>query len=81
MLIETSGSRADHDEQKLNTFLKYAMENGLVLDGTVTNDPGKIKVRKVLYSFEVTPNFFGVTFDILFLNGFWVSFISLVPRT
>lgn len=46
MLIETSGSRMDHDEEKLNDFLKYVMENGLVLDGTVTNDPGKMKVRE-----------------------------------
>lgn len=45
MLIETSGSRLDHDEAKLNKFLEHVMDNRLVLDGTVTNDPGKMKVR------------------------------------
>lgn len=44
MLIETSGSRLDHDEEKLNGFLEKTMENGLVLDGTVTNDSAKMRV-------------------------------------
>lgn len=44
MLIETSGSRMDHDEEKLNNFLQHVMESRLVLDGTVTNEPGKMKV-------------------------------------
>jgi D-2-hydroxyglutarate dehydrogenase len=42
MLIETSGSRCDHDEEKLTKFLEKAMTTGLVLDGTVTNEPGKM---------------------------------------
>lgn len=42
MLIETSGSRADHDEEKVNDFLSAAMERGDILDGTVTNDKSKI---------------------------------------
>lgn len=51
MLIETSGSRSDHDEEKLSTFLEALMEKGVVLDGTVTTDPGKIKVfNKINYS-------------------------------
>lgn len=44
MLIETSGSNADHDEEKLMHFLDTAMEKKLVLDGTTTNDVGKMKV-------------------------------------
>lgn len=36
----------DHDEDKLNNFLRHVMEKRLVLDGTVTNDPGKIKVNE-----------------------------------
>ncbi|KAJ6636532.1 D-2-hydroxyglutarate dehydrogenase, mitochondrial [Pseudolycoriella hygida] len=43
MLIETSGSRMDHDEEKINKFLQYVMEKKLVVDGTVTNEPGKMK--------------------------------------
>lgn len=44
MLIETSGSNSDHDEEKVNNFLTRCMESGNVLDGTVTNEPTKIKV-------------------------------------
>ena len=43
MLIETSGSNKDHDEEKLNKFLQKAMETSLVVDGVTTNEPGKIK--------------------------------------
>lgn len=44
MLIETSGSNMVHDEEKLTNFLESSMENGLVLDGTVTNEPTKMRV-------------------------------------
>lgn len=42
MLIETSGSRVDHDEEKLTKFLESAMERGDILDGTVTNETNKM---------------------------------------
>lgn len=45
MLIETSGSDAGHDEEKLSRFLEQSMESGLVEDGTVTNEPTKMKVK------------------------------------
>jgi len=41
MLIETSGSRAEHDEEKLNMFLEEMLEQGTVSDGTVASAPGK----------------------------------------
>lgn len=44
MLIETHGSNNDHDQEKLNTFLEEVMASGLVLNGTVTNEPNKMKV-------------------------------------
>ena len=44
ILIETSGSHADHDQEKLSGFLEHAMEEGLVSDGTVTTELTKIKV-------------------------------------
>ena len=44
MLIETSGSNNDHDEEKLNKFLETAMSSSLVVDGFVTNEPSKMKV-------------------------------------
>ncbi|CAG9771240.1 unnamed protein product [Ceutorhynchus assimilis] len=43
MLIETHGSNNEHDQEKLNGFLEDVMGNGLVLDGTVTNEPSKMK--------------------------------------
>lgn len=46
VLIETSGSNASHDEEKLNIFLDNAMSCGVVIDGTVTNEPSKMQVLK-----------------------------------
>ena len=43
MLIETSGSRAEHDEEKMTSFLESGMERGEIVDGTVTSDRGKIQ--------------------------------------
>ncbi|KAF5281274.1 hypothetical protein FQA39_LY05160 [Lamprigera yunnana] len=43
MLIETSGSNEQHDEEKLNRFLEGVIGDGLVIDGTVTNEPGKMR--------------------------------------
>lgn len=43
MIFETSGSNNAHDEEKLNNFLKNAMEKSLVVDGVVTNEPSKMK--------------------------------------
>lgn len=43
VLIETAGSNAGHDEEKLHAFLENTMENGLVEDGTVASEPSKIK--------------------------------------
>lgn len=38
MLIEVSGSNAEHDSEKLTGFLEAMMEDGVVLDGTVAQD-------------------------------------------
>jgi len=43
VLIETAGSDAAHDEEKLHRFLERTMEDGLVDDGTVASEPSKIK--------------------------------------
>lgn len=45
MLVETSGSNGEHDEEKLNSFLFTSMETGRVADGTVTNEVTKSRVR------------------------------------
>lgn len=44
MLIETSGSRAEHDEDKLMQFLTNGLEANIIQDGTVITEPSKIKV-------------------------------------
>uniref|UniRef100_A0A673T1L3 D-2-hydroxyglutarate dehydrogenase, mitochondrial n=1 Tax=Suricata suricatta TaxID=37032 RepID=A0A673T1L3_SURSU len=43
VLIETSGSRAGHDAEKLNDFLEQVLRSGLVTDGTVATDHMKVK--------------------------------------
>ncbi|XP_053565857.1 D-2-hydroxyglutarate dehydrogenase, mitochondrial isoform X1 [Bombina bombina] len=43
VLIETSGSNASHDEDKLTAFLSNALDSGLVTEGTVATDQSKIK--------------------------------------
>ena len=48
MLIETSGSRAEHDEDKLNTFLEAAMGESQVDDGVVAQDESQMKALWVL---------------------------------
>ncbi|KAL2259325.1 hypothetical protein VTK26DRAFT_7042 [Humicola hyalothermophila] len=42
-LIETSGSNADHDGEKLQAFLEDVMEKGIVADGTLAQDETQIK--------------------------------------
>lgn len=44
VLVETSGSDASHDEEKLNNFLETSMGEGHVIDGTIATDPSKINV-------------------------------------
>ena len=45
ILIETSGSNGEHDEEKLNGFLGDMMGAGLVCDGTVATEVAKIQVH------------------------------------
>lgn len=44
MLIETHGSSNVHDEEKMGKLLVNLIEDGVVLDGVVTNEPSKMKV-------------------------------------
>ena len=48
MLIETSGSRTDHDEDKLNAFLEAQMTDNKVTDGVVAQDDSQMKSLWVL---------------------------------
>lgn len=70
MLIETSGSNKNHDEEKLNDFLEHAMETGLVIDGTVTNEPTKMRVN----------NFANFDFHITIFHNFFSEYLE-APRT
>lgn len=42
LLIETSGSNADHDSEKVSNFLEGALNRGDILDGTMTSDSSKM---------------------------------------
>ncbi|XP_056323649.1 D-2-hydroxyglutarate dehydrogenase, mitochondrial isoform X2 [Danio aesculapii] len=43
IIIETAGSNATHDEEKLHHFLEEVMTSSLVTDGTVATEATKIK--------------------------------------
>jgi len=43
VLIETHGSNYDHDMEKLETFLEYVFEEGLVTDGALAQNLGQIE--------------------------------------
>lgn len=43
ILVETSGSSAGHDTEKLTSFLEHALGSGLLTDGTVATDERKIR--------------------------------------
>ncbi|XP_039749295.1 D-2-hydroxyglutarate dehydrogenase, mitochondrial [Pararge aegeria] len=43
VLVETHGSDEVHDSEKLSRFLSEGMDSGLILDGTVTSEPAKMK--------------------------------------
>ncbi|XP_046451925.1 D-2-hydroxyglutarate dehydrogenase, mitochondrial-like [Daphnia pulex] len=38
ILLETSGSNADHDAEKLNSLLEMLLKNGTIVDGTIAVD-------------------------------------------
>jgi len=42
VLIETSGSNKDHDDEKLNALMEDLMENEVVSDGVVAQDETQI---------------------------------------
>ncbi|KAB1278793.1 D-2-hydroxyglutarate dehydrogenase; mitochondrial [Camelus dromedarius] len=44
VLIETSGSGAGHDAEKLSDFLEQVLGSGLVTDGTLATDQRRIKM-------------------------------------
>lgn len=44
VLIETSGSRAGHDAEKLSSFLEHVLDFGLVTDGTLATDQRRVKM-------------------------------------
>lgn len=43
VIVETSGSNANHDTEKLDEFLEKVMGDGVALDGTMASEPSKMK--------------------------------------
>jgi len=58
VLLETSGSNAAHDENKLQMFLDSVTSSELVTDGTVATVPSKIKVWSGAKFSNVRPKIF-----------------------
>lgn len=50
MIIETSGSNAQHDVEKLEAFVEKMIESQVVIDGTLNTEPSRIAVsiKKIL---------------------------------
>lgn len=44
VLVETSGSSAGHDAEKLTNVLEQVLNSGLVIDGTMATDQRKVQV-------------------------------------
>ncbi|XP_063242747.1 D-2-hydroxyglutarate dehydrogenase, mitochondrial-like isoform X2 [Bacillus rossius redtenbacheri] len=80
MLIETSGSNGQHDEEKLTQFLERSMERGTVRDGTVATEPSRIKRMWELRE-TITPGLLGdgyvYKYDISLPHD---NFYSIVPE-
>lgn len=47
LMIETSGSNSEHDEDKLNNYLKSCMDKHFVLNGVVANSTAQ---REVIFN-------------------------------
>lgn len=45
MIVETQGSREDHDAEKMADFIQEAMKQGLVVDGITANEPSRMMVN------------------------------------
>ena len=43
MLLETSGSNAEHDMEKFNNFLEQGISKNEIMDGTITAEVGKMQ--------------------------------------
>ncbi|KRT80425.1 hypothetical protein AMK59_7653 [Oryctes borbonicus] len=43
LLIETSGSKEEHDQEKLYSFVETALNKHFILNGTVVTEPSKFK--------------------------------------
>ncbi|XP_021704452.1 D-2-hydroxyglutarate dehydrogenase, mitochondrial isoform X2 [Aedes aegypti] len=79
MLIETTGRNVEHDEQKVNDFLKQVLSSGIVADGVVANEPSKVKdlwqLRERIPDGTFSNNFC-LTYDLSLPLG---NFYDIVP--
>lgn len=60
-MLETSGSNLKHDEEKINSFLEMAMNQGIVQNGVTVNEPSKVrsiwKIRELIPTAETNARF------------------------
>lgn len=76
VLMETSGSNVNHDEEKLTSFVEKALADDIIEDGTLTSDPTKIKVSIFFsYIYIYIFNYFSFSLFSSFLFGFSYIYI------
>ncbi|XP_058454630.1 D-2-hydroxyglutarate dehydrogenase, mitochondrial isoform X2 [Malaya genurostris] len=67
MLLETTGIQKEHDDEKVQSFLDYVIERGIVSDGVHACEPSKIdhlwKLREMIPA-AVYSNRFCLTYDL-----------------
>lgn len=71
VLMETSGSNVNHDEEKLTSFVEKALADDIIEDGTLTSDPTKIKVS-IFFSY-----IYIYIYLTIFLFRFFLPFYSV----
>ncbi|KAJ2947186.1 hypothetical protein O0L34_g16548 [Tuta absoluta] len=67
VLVETNGSDAEHDNEKLTRFLSKEMDSKLISNGTVTSEPSKVqsiwKLRESIPAGGLRDGYF-MTYDV-----------------
>jgi len=80
MIIETAGSNSIHDEEKLTKFLETSVANEVVKDGTVTSEPGRMKVLIKIACILSCSGILGLDFTSLLVNKIFQFVLSIITR-
>lgn len=78
VLMETSGSNINHDEEKLTSFVEKALADNIIEDGTLTSDPTKVKVSIFFSVFSIYIHLIIFLFRFFFLIFYSVIYIVYI---